>query len=143
VTLDKPLLQQFLSFAGVGIVATGLQYGVLIVAVEWLHMNAVLGSCSGFVLSATLNYWLNYHFTFRSQKSHAVAGSRFSLVAVAGLSLNAAAMALLVEWLKWPYVLAQLVTTALVLLWTFCGNRVWSFAVDSCEPRKTSIEGQK
>jgi putative flippase GtrA len=130
MTLDKPILQQFISFAGVGVVATGLQYGVLIVAVEWLHMNAVLGSCSGFVVSAALNYWLNYHFTFRSQKSHAVAGSRFSIVAAVGLALNAGAMAALVELFKWPYVLAQLVTTALVLLWTFFGNRVWSFAAD-------------
>jgi putative flippase GtrA len=130
MTLDKPILQQFISFAGVGVVATGLQYGVLIVAVEWLHMNAVLGSCSGFVVSAALNYWLNYHFTFRSQKSHAVAGSRFSIVAAVGLALNAGAMAALVELFKWPYVLAQLVTTALVLLWTFLGNRVWSFAAD-------------
>ena len=130
MTLDKPILQQFISFAGVGVVATGLQYGVLIVAVEWLHMSAVLGSCSGFVVSAALNYWLNYHFTFRSQKSHAVAGSRFSIVAAVGLALNAGAMAALVELFKWPYVLAQLVTTALVLLWTFFGNRVWSFAAD-------------
>jgi putative flippase GtrA len=131
VTADKPILQQFISFAGVGVVATGLQYGVLIVAVEWFHMNAVLGSCSGFVISAALNYWLNYHFTFGSQKPHAVAGSRFFIVAAVGLALNAGVMAALVGLFKWPYVLAQLITTALVVLWTFCGNRAWSFAADA------------
>jgi putative flippase GtrA len=137
MTLDKPVLRQFVSFAGVGAVATAVQYGVLIVAVEWLHIDAVLGSCTGFILSAAGNYWLNYHFTFHSQQSHVVAASRFALVAAGGLALNAGAMMLLVDSLKWTYLPAQLVTTAPVLLWNFFGNRSWSFAVDPHEPRDT------
>jgi putative flippase GtrA len=134
MTLDKPILRQFASFAGVGAVATGLQYGVLIVAVEWLRMDSVLGSCTGFALSAACNYWLNYHFTFRSQQSHVVAGSRFALVAAGGLALNAGAMAVLADALKWPYLVAQVVTTIPVVSWSFCCNRLWSFAGGPSEP---------
>jgi putative flippase GtrA len=128
MTLDRLMLRQFVCFAAVGVVATALQYGVLIVAVEWLHAGAVLASCAGFVLSAVCNYWLNYHLTFRSRSPHLVAASRFALVATGALTLNAGMMALLVDSLHWRYLLAQIVTTVPVLCWNFFANRMWSFA---------------
>jgi putative flippase GtrA len=128
VTIDKRVLRQFVSFASVGVVATALQYVVLIVAVEWLHRDSVFGSCAGFALSAVCNYWLNYHFTFRSRQSHAIAGCRFVIVAAGGLALNAGFMGLMVDALKWPYLIAQLVTMVPVVLWNFSCNRLWSFA---------------
>ena len=78
--------------------------------------------------SAGLNYWLNYHFTFRSRNPHVGAVGRFALVALSGLGLNALVMMLLgyVPGLK--YIVAQLIATALVLVWNFLGNSVWTFA---------------
>jgi putative flippase GtrA len=116
------------AFAGVGVVATALQYGVLVMAVEWLDMNAVVGSSLGFSLSAVINYLLNYHFTFRSKNAHAVAASRFALIAAAGLALNAAVMALVIRSMHLPYIIAQLAATVVVLIWNFFGNALWSFA---------------
>lgn len=108
--------------------ATILQYGILIAAVELLHMNPVPASCCGFAISAGFNYWLNYHLTFRSRKSHMAAATRFSLVALCSLALNAVLMALLVDRLDWPYLTAQVATTVPVVCWNFLVNRTWSFA---------------
>lgn len=124
------LARQFLQFAAVGAVATGIQYGILIIAVEKARLSAVLGSCTGFAVSAVVNYLLNYHFTFSSSNVHKVAAGRFGLVAALGLALNAVVMALFDRVLRFPYLVSQLAATAVVLIWNFMGNALWTFGPD-------------
>ena len=119
---------QALSFLGVGAVSTLLQYLLLVVCVEWFGLNAALGSCIGFVVSACLNYGLNYHFTFRSDNPHRVAVSRFAAVATMGLAINGGLMALLAHYTRLPYIVCQVFTTLIVLVWNFLCNALWSFA---------------
>jgi len=120
--------RQFVSFAGVGLIATGIQYVILLFAVQVLHSNAVMASSAGFLLSAGVNYLLNYHFTFRSESSHLTAASRFAIIAGAGFVLNTALMYLLVQLLHVPYVLSQLLTTGAVMMWSYLGSALWTFA---------------
>jgi putative flippase GtrA len=119
---------QFLKFVGVGALATILQYCMLIGCVELLHMQPVVGSSLGFGLSALLNYYLNYRYTFGSSVPHRVAVMRFGLVSSAGLLLNAGAMSLLTARERVPYMLAQVFATALVLIWNYTGSALWSFS---------------
>jgi putative flippase GtrA len=119
---------RFASFALVGLAATALQYVILVLSVERLALSPVVGSSLGFVTSAGFNYWLNYHFTFRSRNPHVGAAGRFALVALSGLGLNALVMLLLGHVLGLKYIVAQLIATALVLAWNFLGNSVWTFA---------------
>jgi putative flippase GtrA len=39
----------------------------------------------------------------------------------------------LTQWLRVPYILAQLAATAIVFVWTFLGNARWSFADAAAE----------
>jgi putative flippase GtrA len=109
-------------------VATALQYAVLLLTVQWLHWDPVLGSSLGYLISAGLNYLLNYHFTFRSARAHLAAIPRFALITGAGFLLNGLMMLLLVRTLQVPYLAAQLVATAAVLGWNFLGSALWTFA---------------
>jgi putative flippase GtrA len=122
------LPSRLVRFIGVGAVATLVQYGILVFLVEIAGLKPFLGSSIGFAISAVLNYWLNYHFTFRSQNPHAGAATRFALVALAGLVLNALAMILLGRVPGLPYVAAQIIATVVVLAWNFLGNSLWTFA---------------
>jgi putative flippase GtrA len=119
---------QFLKFVGVGALATIFQYCVLIGCVELLHVQPVVGSSLGFGLSAMLNYYLNYRYTFGSSAPHRVAAIRFGLVSSAGLLLNAGVMSLLTAREGVPYLLAQVFATALVLIWNYIGSALWSFS---------------
>ena len=134
---------QFLGFAGVGAIATLLQYGILVLTVELFGVPAVVGSCLGFVVSAILNYLLNYHFTFRSGNSHAVAASRFAVVASGGLAINASVMGLLMHFTRLPYVVSQVITTLVVLIWNFAGNALWSFAAPRGNAATGAAQGRK
>ena len=125
--MNSALAARFLKFAGVGAVATGIQYAVLVACVEVFAAPAVLASALGFVIGAVANYWLNYHFTFRSDKPHLAAASRFALTAAVGLAINSGIMLLLAHRLGMVYLFAQVIATALVLAWTFTVNSLWSF----------------
>ena len=118
---------QFLRFSGVGVVGTGVHYLVLIVLVQAMKIDPVVASSIGAIAGAIVNYRLNYTFTFNSDKPHHDAMTKFFVVAGTGLLINAALMELFTGLMAWHYLIAQIVTTLLVLLCTFTGNRYWTF----------------
>lgn len=131
------LLRTFLAFAGVGAVATGIQYVILALLVEFLRAPPAASSAVGFGLSSFVNYVLNYRLTFRSNAAHAVALPKFLAVALVGLALNTGLMALLAERLGVYYLLAQVITTGLVLAWNFAASLLWSFRERGFRPART------
>ncbi len=102
-------------------------YGLLITLVQVFSIAPVPASAAGSLLGAVINYSLNYKYTFRSTARHSVAISKFSMIALTGLILNSALMWIGVELLDMHYLLAQIITTALILVWSYCGNRYWTF----------------
>jgi drug/metabolite transporter (DMT)-like permease len=59
--------------------------------------------------------------------TRAAAGVGLALVAAIGFGLTWLAMALLVRGLGAPYLAAQLVTTGIVLFWSFLAHKLWTF----------------
>lgn len=121
------LFRQFINFTGVGFVSAIGHYGLLIALVQLAGVAAVPASAAGALLGAWINYTLNYHFTFRSSKRHREAVLKFAAVATVGLVLNTLFMWVGVDLIGAHYLLAQVVTTGLVLIWSFAGNRFWTF----------------
>ena len=123
----RKVINQFLCFSGVGIIGTLAHYLILIGLVEIFYAKAVLGSAMGFSVGAMVNYFLNYYVTFKSTKSHREAMIKFFTVGVIGLMLNTLMMALAIEVFALYYLLAQVISTGLVLFWNFIGNQRWTF----------------
>lgn len=121
------LLRQFVRFTGVGCISAIGHYGLLILLVQVAGVDAVAASAAGALLGAVINYTLNYHFTFRSSKAHHESASKFVVVAALGLGLNTLFMWFFVGLLAMHYLPAQVVTTGLVLIWSFLANRFWTF----------------
>lgn len=119
---------RFVKFAAVGGIATAIQYAVLILLVRACGMAPTPASSSGFVLSAGVNYVLNYRFTFQSDRPHGPAAAKFAALAVTGLLINAAIMRLMTGT-GVHYLIAQVCATAVVLFWNFIGNSLWTFGV--------------
>ena len=125
------ILRQFIKFSGVGVVATAVPYATLFILVQLAGVYPVLASTAGFVLGAFVNYYLNYIYTFKSSKSHFEAMPKFFTVASVGLCLNAMIMEFCISFFGFPYIIAQLIATALVLLWNFAATRMWTFMESS------------
>ena len=129
------LSERFLRFLIIGAVATAVQYGLLIAQVEWLRWPPVPASALGYALSALLNYYLNYVFTYRSQQTHLKTLPRFAAVVLTGLSLNSVLMFFFATMLSWHYLIAQILSTVLVLIWNFTANTFWSFRLPHAAPK--------
>lgn len=122
-------LRQFAKFLIVGCGSAIGHYGLLIALVQVAGVAPVPASVAGALLGAVINYVLNYHFTFRSEKQHRVALIKFACVALVGLSLNTLFMWIGIELLHLHYLVSQILTTGLVVIWSFSGNRFWTFDV--------------
>ena len=121
------LARQLSAFVGVGVIAAVVHYGALILLVEVGGVGAVPAALVGYVLGGIVSYVLNRRYAFMSDRPHREATWRFGVVMVAGFLLTGAFMGLLNGRLGWPYLLAQGVTTIVVMVWNFIVNRAWTF----------------
>jgi putative flippase GtrA len=119
--------RQFASFSGVGLAAAVVHYGLLIALVEGAGLEPVPATLAGYVAGGVVSYALNRHLTYASDRPHAEATWRFAVVAAAGFLLTWVLMHVFTRWLSAPYLPAQLVTTGIVLFWSFLANKVWTF----------------
>ena len=120
-------IRRFIRFAAVGAVGTLAHYALLLTLVEGFGASPLVGATAGFVLGAVVNYTLSRLLVFDTDRAHTEALPRFFAVATIGLVWTALLMKLFVDVLGLHYLLAQLVTTALLLLWHYAGNAVWTF----------------
>ena len=121
------MLAQFVRYAAAGAAGTVVQYLLLMALIEAGGVRPVLASTWGAVAGAFLNYLLNYRYTFRSSRPHAVAFVKYFTVTAAGIVLNAIVLAAAMSLLGFAYLPAQVLATAVVLLAAFTTNRAWTF----------------
>jgi putative flippase GtrA len=114
-------------FTLAGAFGTLAHYVLLVILVELLGIDVVIASMAGALLGAIINYVLNYRFTFNSRTSHRIALPKFLAVATVGFLINTLLMWLAVNLTNLHYIVGQVFTTSLVLLWNFIGNRYWTF----------------
>jgi putative flippase GtrA len=119
-------MRRFLSYTGIGAIATALHYAVLVACVEAAGWPAYLGSGVGAVAGAQLAYAGNRHFTFGHRGAIAASWPRFMATALVGALLGMAIVALGVR-LGVHYLIAQMLATLASLVLTFAINRAWTF----------------
>ncbi|WP_414473538.1 GtrA family protein [Microvirga sp. M2] len=122
------LSRQFAAFFGVGLAAAVVHYGLLILLVEGGGSHPVPATLAGYVAGGLVSYGLNRRHTYRSSRPHREATWRFALVAFVGFLLTWVSMHILVEWVGGPYLPAQIVTTGIVMIWSFLAHKAWTFA---------------
>jgi putative flippase GtrA len=122
------LSRQFAAFSGVGVAAAIVHYGLLLALVELAGWDPVAATLVGYVAGGVVSYALNRRLTYASDRPHAEATWRFAVVAFVGFMLTGFLMQAFTGWIGAPYIPAQLVTTGIVLFWSFIANRVWTFA---------------
>ncbi|CAN1541009.1 COG2246 Predicted membrane protein [Rhabdaerophilaceae bacterium] len=120
-------MRQFAAFFGVGLIAAIVHYGLLIALVELGRIAVIPATLAGYVAGGFVSYVLNRALTYDAQRGHAAAGWRFTLVAGVGFGLTWLLMGFLHGQQGIPYLLAQVITTGIVLIWSFLAHKFWSF----------------
>jgi putative flippase GtrA len=119
--------RQIAAFAGVGVIAAIVHYGLLVGLVELAAWGAIPATLVGYVGGGLVSYWLNRRHTYRSDRPHEEAGWRFAVVALVGFGLTWLGMAVLHGHLGVHYLAAQVLTTLVVMAWSFIAHKYWSF----------------
>lgn len=122
------LLRQLVAFSGVGLAAAIAHYGLLILLVEGGGVHPVPATLAGYVAGGLISYALNRKHTYQSNRPHREATWRFAMVAFVGFLLTWFLMHALTVWLEGPYLPAQVVTTGVVMMWSFIAHKAWTFA---------------
>ena len=99
----------------------------MITLVQFFSAQPVIGSSAGALVGAGINYILNYTFTFKSNSNHRETLWKFFLIAAVGFTLNGIFMGIFTGMFQIYYLIAQLFTTGLVLVWNFLANHFWTF----------------
>jgi putative flippase GtrA len=121
------LARQFAGFSAAGVAAAVVQYSLLIALVEADVSNPVQANLVAYTVGGAVNYYLNYRFTFRSNRAHTEAAWRFAVVAGFGFLFTGLFTYLFNVVSGVPYIPAAIMTSAVVLFWHFFANRLWTF----------------
>ncbi len=132
----RRLIEQVLKFGVVGVLAFLIDYGVLMLLSQGLHMNPVAAAAISFVVSVVFNYVasMRFVFTHRDDLSKEREFVIFVVLSVIGLGINELCMwagtavlgdsALMVT-------VTKVFSTAVVMVWNFVSRKKW---LDAGEP---------
>lgn len=122
-----PRTRTFARYVVCGGTSTLLHYSILTALVELGGVNETLSTTIGYFSSSFVNYMLLYHWAFRSTVVHLKATIRYFSVAAGTLLLNSMIFWVMFQVVGLWYLLAQAVTTVLVLSVTFTVNSRYTF----------------
>ena len=141
----KKLIEQILKFGIVGVIATVIDFGVMIALVELAGANPAVAAGISFVVSLTFNYFasMKYVFTRREDISRAREFAIFLVLSLIGLALNEAIMVageamfagIGIDYSKGPYYVGvKIFATAIVMCWNFVSRKRWLEAPADAAP---------
>jgi putative flippase GtrA len=122
------LLARLLKFAGVGAIATAIQYVLLVALVEFAALEPVPASSIGYAAGAAFGYFANHRWTFGGRAAHSTATLRYAAMLGFGFALNAAVVWILHDRAGLWYVAAQVVATGIGLFVNFAIASRWVYA---------------
>ena len=110
-----------------GLAAVATHYAFAVVAVEALGWRALVATSAGFLVGAVTKYFMNYFLAFASAAPHVQAIPRFAVMLATLFAANAAIFWALHDEYGLHYMLAQVLTTGLLIPVGYVVNRLWVF----------------
>ena len=107
--------------------AAVVHLAVLAALVELLSIPASVATAAGFCAGCIVNYTLQYYWTFSSAMPHHVMFARYMFVTLVILAINTILFWLFYSYAGIPYLLAQAISTILVVGLNFQANRRYTF----------------
>lgn len=121
------LIEQILKFGIVGVIATIIDFGVLIFLTEVFGINPVASATVSFIVSLTFNYVASMRYVFRHREgmSRRREFTIFVALSVIGLGINDLLMWLGTSYTTLDYRLVKVFATAIVMVWNFVTRKIF------------------
>ncbi|MDN0068397.1 GtrA family protein [Collinsella ihumii] len=123
----KHLLAQIMKFGVVGVIATVIDFGVMIFLTEVFGINPVASATLSFTVSVIFNYLasMRYVFSHREGMSRQREFVIFIVLSVIGLVINDALMWVGTEMTPVDYRIVKVLATAVVMVWNFVSRKIF------------------
>ncbi len=125
---DSWLIQLF-RYIIVGGVAFLVDYGLLYVLTEFMHLYYLISATISFILGLAVNYLISTNWVFRHSKlsNRMVEFTVYSIIGVIGLLINNFLLYFFTDYLHIHYMISKLITAILVMGWNFFGRKLILF----------------
>jgi putative flippase GtrA len=132
----KKLIEQFLKFGVVGVIAFAIDYGVLMLLNVGFGMDSVIAAAISFTISVVFNYVasMRFVFTHREDLSKTKEFIIFVVLSVIGLIINELCMWAgqgILGVTPFDVTVTKLFATAVVMVWNFFSRKKWLDAGDA------------
>ena len=122
----------FIKYTLVGITGLILDMIILYCLVEFLHMPVVPASAISFFVSMVNNFFLHKYWTFKDLSHHFERQFvSFFIIALANLAITVVCMYFFSDILKIWYMIAKVLTSIIVLIFSYTMNRMWTFKLNT------------
>ncbi|HKG05685.1 MAG TPA: GtrA family protein [Pedobacter sp.] len=128
IEINKTFFFKFLKFGIVGFSGLIVDFGITYICKEKLRLHKYLSSSLGFLVATGTNYSLNRYWTFHNNDpAYILQFGKFFIISAVGLALSNSLIYLLHERFKWNFYVAKACAIALVSLWNFFANYLYTF----------------
>ncbi len=123
----KNIMQQFLKFGVVGLIAFIIDYGLLFILTDFCSINYLVSATISFIASVIFNYIASMRYVFKHKEDMSRRREFFIFItlSVLGLVFNNSLMWLGVELLQLHYMLVKIGATAVVTIWNFVTRKIF------------------
>lgn len=121
---------QIAKYATVGTIAAIIDFGVLFLLTDEFGLYYLASATCSFILAAIVNFILNRNWTFQSNGQKRKQFPVFLMVATSGLLINVNIMYFSVERLGMYYLMAKVLSSGIVIMWNFFGNKFITFKIE-------------
>lgn len=118
-----------LKYGTIGASSTMIDFGFYILFVYVLGIYYIWAATLSFVIAAVFNFTLNRKWTFRSNGQKRKQLPIFLLVMISGVLLNNGIIALGVEVFGLWDIFAKIISTGIITIWNFLGNKYFTFRI--------------
>lgn len=122
----KKLFIQLIKFGIVGVIATLIDLGVLMLLTELLNVDVLISSAVSFTVSVVANYILSMLFVFKSGNNSKVKEFIvFVLLSIGGLLINQLIMWIGTEFMSVYYLWVKAFATVFVPIYNFVTRKIF------------------
>ena len=119
------MLSQIIKFGIVGVIATVVDYGILILLTDYLKVHVMIASTISFCASVIVNYLLSMAYVFKSQgQSKTKEFLVFVLLSVGGLCINQLILWIGVQFMSAYYLIPKLFASVIVPVYNFITRKL-------------------
>ena len=119
---------QFLKFSLIGILNTGIHYGIFFVLFRFAGLHYLVASTMGYCAGLINSFILNKKWTFRTKGTRIdIEFMKFIVVNLISLLVNVGSLSYFVSAMHIMPELGQLFAIAFSMTANFIGNKFWTF----------------